>query len=205
MLFRSACVEFSVRGRLADIGDLRSQLLHLASELDVDLAFQEDNKFRRNRRLVVFDMDSTLIEAEVIDELAKAAGVGEQVAAITERAMAGELDFAASFRRRIGLLEGLDAAVLEKIARELPITEGAEHLIGTLRMLGYKTAIVSGGFRYFGERLQQRLGIDYVFANELDIVDGRVTGNVVGDIIDGERKATLVRDLAAAEIGRAHV
>lgn len=192
-------MEFSVRGLLTDIGAFRSELLHLASELDIDLAFQEDNKFRRHRRLVVFDMDSTLIEAEVIDELAKAAGVGEQVMEITERAMAGELNFTESFRRRVGLLEGLNVKVLEDIASRLPITEGAEHLISTLRLLGYKTAIVSGGFRYFGERLQQQLGIDYVFANELDVLDERVTGRVVGDVVDGERKAELVRELARLE------
>ncbi len=192
-------MEFSVRGKLSDIGAFRSELLHLASELDIDLAVQEDNKFRRHRRLVVFDMDSTLIEAEVIDELAKAAGVGQQVAEITERAMAGELNFTESFQRRIGLLAGLDASVLEETARNLAVTEGAEHLISTLRYLGYKTAIVSGGFRYFGEHLQQLLGIDYVFANELDVVDGLVTGRVIGDVVDGERKAELVRQLALQE------
>ncbi|MFT5481971.1 MAG: phosphoserine phosphatase [Halieaceae bacterium] len=194
-----ACVEFSVRGLPTDIVEFRSELLHLASDLDIDLAFQEDNKFRRHRRLVVFDMDSTLIEAEVIDELAKAAGVGEEVSAITERAMAGELDFSESFRERVGLLKGLDSSVLEELANNLPITEGAENLIGTLKSLGYRTAIVSGGFEYFGRHLQQLLGIDYVYANQLDIEDGRVTGRVVGEIVDGKRKAELVRELALAE------
>jgi phosphoserine phosphatase len=160
---------------------------------------QEDNMYRRTRRLVCFDMDSTLIEAEVIDELAKAAGVGEQVAAITEAAMRGELDFKASFARRMALLQGLDESVLEEIAARLPLTEGAEHLIRTLRKLGYKTAILSGGFSYFGRRVQQRLGMDYVFANELEIVDGKITGRVVGQVIDGQRKAELLRELAAKE------
>ena len=194
-----ACVEFSVRGRLEDNAAFRSELLELASEMDVDLAFQEDNMYRRNRRLVAFDMDSTLIEAEVIDELAYRAGVGDEVSAITEQAMRGELDFSESFRRRVKLLAGLDASVLEEVAREIRLTEGAEHLVGTLRALGYKTAILSGGFTYFGHHLQQRLGIDYVYANDLEIVDGKVTGEVRGEIVDGERKASLLREIAGRE------
>ena len=194
-----ACVEFSVRGALADATKMRRELLHLANELDVDIAYQEDTMFRRNRRLVAFDMDSTLIETEVIDELAKAAGVGEQVAAITERAMQGELDFKASFAQRIALLKGLDAGVLQAIAENLPITEGAERLIATLKRLGYRTAIISGGFEYFGHYLQQRLGIDFVFANQLEVQDGVITGRVQGDVVDGERKAQLLRNLAAQE------
>ncbi len=194
-----ACVEFSVRGEVSDTEAFRRQLLNVAAALDADLAFQQDNMFRRNRRLVAFDMDSTLIEAEVIDELAKAAGVGDQVSAITERAMRGELDFSASFRERVALLEGLSETVLADIARNLKITEGAEHLISTLHSLGYKTAILSGGFNYFARHLQDLLGIDHVFANELDIEDGQVTGKVRGDIVDGKRKAALLRDLAAAQ------
>jgi len=140
-----------------------------------------------------------VIEAEVIDDLAEAGGVGDEVAQITERAMRGELDFGESFRRRMRLLEGLDERVLAEIAANLPITEGAERLISTLSKLGYKTAILSGGFSYFGEYLQKRLGIDYVFANHLDIKNGKLTGEVVGDIVDGERKAQLLRELAAKE------
>lgn len=194
-----ACVEFSARGTPRDLTKLRADFMELSARLDVDIAVQEDNMYRRTRRLVCFDMDSTLIEAEVIDELAKAAGVGEQVAAITEAAMRGELDFKASFARRMALLQGLDESVLEEIAARLPLTEGAEHLIRTLRKLGYKTAILSGGFSYFGRRVQQRLGMDYVFANELEIVDGKITGRVVGQVIDGQRKAELLRELAAKE------
>ncbi len=194
-----ACVEFSVRGPLEDSGSFRRDLLEVASALDVDLAFQQDNMYRRNRRLVAFDMDSTLIEAEVIDELAGIAGVGEQVSAITERAMRGEIDFSESFRARIALLRGLEESALEQVAAGLKITEGAEHLISTLRMLGYKTAILSGGFTYFARNLQQRLGMDHVYANELEIVDGRVTGEVRGPIVDGARKAELLRKLAAEE------
>ena len=194
-----ASVEFSVRGPLADSGAFRRDLLEVAGALDVDLAFQQDNMYRRNRRLVAFDMDSTLIEAEVIDELAARAGVGEQVSAITERAMRGELDFSESFRARVALLAGLEEGALEQVAAELKITEGAEHLISTLRTLGYKTAILSGGFTYFARYLQKRLGMDYVHANELDIENGRVTGRVTGTIVDGERKAQLLRQLAANE------
>jgi len=197
--FSKACVEFSVRGSLADAAGFREELLELASALDVDIALQEDNMYRRNRRLVAFDMDSTLIEAEVIDELALRAGVGAEVAAITERAMRGEIDFDDSFRARVALLKGLDASVLEDVAQSLPLTEGAEKLVGTLKSLGYKTAILSGGFTYFGEHLQQRLGIDYMYANTLDIVDGKVSGKVVGEIVNGERKASLLRDIAARE------
>jgi phosphoserine phosphatase len=191
-----ACVEFSVRGPLQDSGAFRRDLLEVASELDVDLAFQQDTMYRRNRRLVVFNMDSTLIEAEVIDELARIAGVGDQVSAITERAMRGEIDFSESFRARVALLRGLKEEALDEVASALKITEGAEHLLATLRTLGYKTAILSGGFTYFARHLQTRLGIDYIYANELDIEGGVVTGEVVGSIVDGARKAALLRQLA---------
>lgn len=194
-----ACVELSVRGEPRDIQLMRAEFLRLANELGVDVAFQRDNAYRRNRRVVCFDMDSTLIEHEVIDELAKAAGVGDKVAEITERAMNGELDFIQSFQARVALLKGLDASVLEGIAQSLKLTEGAEHLMRTLKALGYKTAILSGGFNYFGEYLQEKLGIDYVYANELEIVDGRVTGNVVGQVVDGARKAQLLREIAEKE------
>jgi phosphoserine phosphatase len=194
-----ASVELSVRGNLPDATDFRKELLHLASEMDIDIAYQEDNMFRRTRRLVAFDMDSTLIEAEVIDELAIAAGVGEQVAEITERAMRGEIDFTESFKARVALLKGLDESVLAGIAEGLKITEGAENLVSTLKLLGYKTAILSGGFTYFGHYLQRKLGIDYVYANELVIRDGHVTGEVEGIVVDGKRKAELLREIAQRE------
>ena len=193
------CIEFSVRGEPVDPEQLRAEFLAISQELNVDIAFQQDNIFRRNRRLVVFDMDSTLIDAEVIDELAKAAGVGEQVAAITDRAMRGELDFQASFRERVALLKGLPESTLAQIAETLRLTEGAETLISQLRRLGYKTAILSGGFTYFAERLQKRLGIDYVYANALPVKDGLVTGEVQQPIVDGQRKADLLRALATRE------
>jgi phosphoserine phosphatase len=194
-----SCVELSASGSLENPALVRREFLKLASELNIDIAYQEHNMFRRNRRLVAFDMDSTLIEAEVIDELAKVAGVGEQVAAITERAMQGEIDFDSSFVQRVALLKGLDESLLEGIAKELTLTEGAEELIATIKKLGYKTAILSGGFSYFGKFLQQRLGIDYVYANELDINAGKVTGQVIGQIVNGQRKADLLRELAKKE------
>jgi phosphoserine phosphatase len=194
-----ACIEMILQGQPHNLDTLRQQFLQISSSLNVDVAFQVDSVYRRNRRLVCFDMDSTLIEAEVIDELARAAGVGEQVAAITEEAMQGKLDFQTSFRRRMALLKGLDESVLADIARRLPITEGAHRLIHTLKAYGYKTAILSGGFTYFGRYLQKELGIDFVYANELDIVDGKVTGEVQGDIVDGAMKARLLKQLAKQE------
>lgn len=195
----NACVEFSVRGTPNNLAALRADFMELSARMNVDIAFQRDSVYRRNRRLVCFDMDSTLIEAEVIDELAKAAGVGEQVAEITELAMRGELDFKQSFARRMALLKGLDESVLEGIAANLRLTEGAEKLIASLKKLGYKTAILSGGFNYFGRYLQNKLGIDYVYANELDIVNGKVTGQVKGTVVDGQRKAELLAMLAQQE------
>lgn len=194
-----ACVEFSLRGVPVDLTALRASLLELSAELDIDVAYQEDNIYRRNRRLVVFDMDSTLIEAEVIDELAKEAGVGDEVAAITDAAMRGELDFKASFAERMKLLRGLDESVLAAVAARLKLTEGAENLMSTLRLLGYRTAILSGGFDYFARHIQKQLGIDYIYANHLEVVDGQVTGRVCGEVVDGQRKAQLLREIAASE------
>ncbi|KTB72823.1 phosphoserine phosphatase [Pseudomonas viridiflava ICMP 13104] len=193
------CIEFTVRGEPADPKAMQAEFLAVAQDLNVDIAFQQDSLFRRNRRLAVFDMDSTLIEAEVIDELAKAAGVGEQVSEITERAMRGELDFSASFKERLALLKGLDVSVLDEIGASLRLTEGAETLFAELKRLGYKTAILSGGFTYFAKQLQAKLGIDYVFANELEVVDGKVTGVAVEPIVNAQRKADLLRELAHKE------
>ncbi len=194
-----ACVELTVRGHVPDERGLRDQLWQIAGELGIDIAFHADDIYRRNRRLVVFDMDSTLIQCEVIDELAKVAGVGAEVAAITEAAMRGELDFRESLTRRVALLRGLDEGVLAATAAELPLSEGAERVAGTLKRLGYKLAILSGGFDYFGRRLQQRLGFDYVFANKLEIVDGKLTGRLLGEVVDGPRKAALLAMLATQE------
>lgn len=195
-----ACVEFSLRGSVADLPALRREFMQLADELDdVDIAYQENNIYRRNRRLVAFDMDSTLIQAEVIDELAKRAGVGQQVAAITERAMRGEIEFKESLIQRVTLLKGLSESALAEVAATLPVTDGVEKLMSTLKRLGYKTAILSGGFTYFGRALQRRFGFDYVFANDLEIENGVITGNLAADIVDGERKATLLAQIAAHE------
>ncbi|PWG64606.1 phosphoserine phosphatase SerB [Sediminicurvatus halobius] len=194
-----ACLELTLRGEPADADAMKAEFLSISEEMDVDISFQEDNFYRRNRRLVVFDMDSTLIREEVIDELAWEAGAGEAVSRVTAAAMRGEIDFSESLRQRVALLEGLEESVLERVAERLTLTEGAERLLKTLRTLGYRTAVISGGFDYFGRRLQRRLRLDYVHANRLEIVDGRLTGRVLGEIVDGERKAALLREIAAEE------
>ncbi|THB70619.1 MAG: phosphoserine phosphatase SerB [Desulfovibrio sp.] len=194
-----ACVEFSLRGTPQDVSAVRKAFLAISAELGVDIAFQEDNAFRRNRRLVAFDMDSTLVQAEFIDELAVAAGKGKEVSEVTARAMRGEMDFSESLAQRMAFLKGLPESALAEVAARVPLTEGAERLIRNLKKFGYKTAIISGGFTYFGHHLQQRLGVDYVYANELDIEDGKLTGRVRGRIVDGPRKAELLRDIAAKE------
>lgn len=194
-----ACIEFSVRGTPRDIDELQSELMRLSTTLDMDFSFQKDTMYRRMRRLICFDMDSTLIKTEVIDELAKRAGVGEQVQEITARAMRGEIDFRESFKERVALLKGLDESVMKDIAEHLPITEGVERLMYVLKRYGYKIAILSGGFTYFGNYLKERFSIDYVYANNLEIVDGKLTGRYVGDIVDGKRKAELLQLLAQVE------
>jgi phosphoserine phosphatase len=196
------CVEFTATspgGADVDEDAVRTSLTALTASGDLDVAFQHDSIFRRNRRLVAFDMDSTLIQGEVIDELARLAGVGEQVRAITEGAMRGELDFQESFRRRVGLLKGLPESQLQQVIADIPLTDGAERLVATLKRLGYKTAILSGGFTFFGRVLQQRLGIDHLHANTLEVRDGVVTGEVVPPIVDGARKAELLQMIASVE------
>ena len=194
-----ACIEFSVRGTPKDRIAMQESLMKLASELDMDFSFQLDNMYRRMRRLICFDMDSTLIETEVIDELAIRAGVGDEVKAITESAMRGAIDFTESFTRRVALLKGLDESVMQEIAESLPITEGVDRLMYVLKKYGYKIAILSGGFTYFGQYLQKQYGIDYVYANELEIIDGKLTGRYLGDVVDGKRKAELLRLIAQVE------
>ena len=194
-----ACIEFSVRGTPRDREAMQSELLKLSGELEMDFSFQQDNMYRRMRRLICFDMDSTLIETEVIDELAERAGVGSQVRAITERAMRGEIDFRESFTERVALLKGLDVSVMEDIAHHLPITEGVDRLMFVLKQYGYKIAILSGGFTYFGNYLKNKYDIDYVYANELEVEDGKLTGRYVGEIVDGRRKAELLKLIAQVE------
>lgn len=195
-----ACIEFSLRGTPSNREQMQAQLMHLASEQEIDFSFQRDDMYRRMRRLICFDMDSTLIQTECIDELAARAGVGEQVKTITERAMRGEIDFKESFTQRVALLKGLDAGVMQNIAEHMPITEGADRLMSVLKRCGYKIAILSGGFTYFGEYLRHRYGIDYVYANELEIDDdNKLTGRYVGEIVDGRRKAELLKLIAQVE------
>jgi phosphoserine phosphatase len=194
-----ASIQLSIRGKIDDKTEFTKKFMDISRDLDVDIAFQEDNIFRRNRRLVCFDMDSTLIQTEVIDELAELAGVGAEVKAITESAMQGEIDFKESFKRRMKLLKGLSEDVLHNVAINLPITKGAKRLIDTLHSYGFKTAILSGGFTYFGDYLQKKLDIDYVYANELEIIDGVLTGGYIGDIVDGNKKAEYLKLLAKKE------
>jgi phosphoserine phosphatase len=194
-----SCVQLSVTGIIEDKIAMTASFMEISRTLNVDISFQEDNMYRRNRRLVCFDMDSTLIQTEVIDELAELAGVGEQVRAITESAMNGEIDFSESFKKRMALLEGLSEEVLQNVAENLPITKGAHRLMKALKYYGYKTAILSGGFTYFGEFLQKELGIDYVYANQLEIIDGKLTGKYLGEIVDGQKKAEYLKAIAETE------
>ena len=195
-----ACIEFSLRGTPKDLSNMQSQLMQLSAEMGFDFSLQRDNMFRRMRRLICFDMDSTLIQTECIDELAMRAGVGDKVKEITERAMRGEIDFKESFKERVALLKGLDVSVMKDIAEKLPITEGVDRLMDVLKRYGYKIAILSGGFTYFGEYLQRKYGIDYMYANELEVDEnGKLTGNYVGEIVDGHRKAELLKLIAQVE------
>jgi len=193
-----ACVQISVRGN-CNQAEVKAKLFQISHETGVDVAFHPDSIFHRSHRLVAFDMDSTLIQMEVIDELAKRAGVGEKVAAITARAMHGEIDWNQSFKERLGLLEGLSESVLEDISNNMPLTEGLEDLVKILKKLGYKLAIISGGFEYFANHLKTKLGFDYVYANKLEIVDGKVTGRVTGDVVNAKRKAEALREIAEKE------
>ncbi|MBQ4034304.1 MAG: phosphoserine phosphatase SerB, partial [Paludibacteraceae bacterium] len=195
-----ACIEFSLRGNPTDKAGLQAELMRLSSSMGFDFSFQRDDMYRRSRRLICFDMDSTLIQTECIDELAERAGVGEQVKAITESAMRGEIDFKESFTRRVALLKGLDVSVMQDIADNLPITEGVDRLMEVLKRCGYKIAILSGGFTFFGEQLQRKFGIDYVYANNLEVDEnGKLTGRFLGDIVDGHRKAELLKLIAQVE------
>lgn len=194
-----SCIELSVRGDLKDKAALSEQFMNLTVKEGIDISFQKDDIFRRNRRLICFDMDSTLIKTEVIDELADRAGVGDEVRAITEAAMRGEIDFTESFSRRVALLKGLDVSVMKDIAENLPIMDGAERLMSVLKMCGYKIAILSGGFTYFGNYLKKKFDMDYVYANELEVEDGKLTGRYVGDVVDGKRKAELLRLISQVE------
>lgn len=194
-----ASVEFSMRGTPENEAELQRCFVELSAKHEVDISFQKESMYRRTRRLICFDMDSTLIQTEVIDELADRAGVGEEVRAITESAMRGEIDFTESFERRVALLKGLDVSVMQEIAESLPMTEGVERLMKVLKLVGFKIAILSGGFTFFGNYLKQKFGVDYVYANELEVEDGKLTGRYLGDVVDGKRKAELLRLIAQVE------
>lgn len=195
-----ACIEFSLRGEPLDRDALQTRLMQLSAEMQFDFSFQEDNMYRRMRRLICFDMDSTLIQTECIDELARKAGVYDEVSAITASAMRGEIDFKESFTRRVALLKGLDISVMQDIAEHLPFTEGVDRLMRVLKTSGYKIAILSGGFTYFGEYIQRKYNVDYVYANELEVdADGKLTGRYLGPVVDGHRKAELLRLIAQVE------
>lgn len=199
-MLNKSSIEFSIRGSLSDEAraDMQKAFVGLCTN-GLDISFQKDDIYRRSRRLICFDMDSTLIGTEVIDELAMRAGVGDEVKAITESAMRGEIDFKESFTRRVALLKGLDESVMEDIAKNLPFNEGLERMMTILKRVGYKTAILSGGFTYFGKYLQMKFGFDYVYANDLEIVEGKLTGRYLGEIVDGKRKAELLRLLCQVE------
>ena len=194
-----ACIEFSVRGTPVDREEMQSRFMRIAADEAFDISLQEDTMYRRCRRLICFDMDSTLIQTECIDQLAECAGVGDKVREITERAMRGEIDFTESFRERVALLKGLDVNVMEGIAERLPITEGVGRMMEVLKRTGYKTAILSGGFTFFGDYLKRKFGFDYMYANELEVKEGKLTGRYVGDVVDGRRKAELLRLIAQVE------
>ncbi len=194
-----ACIEFSVRGTPANRDEMQGRFIKIAAEEGFDISLQEDTMYRRCRRLICFDMDSTLIQTECIDQLAEKAGVGDKVREITERAMRGEIDFRESFTERVALLKGLDASVMQEVAENLPITEGVGRMMEVLKRTGYKTAILSGGFTFFGDYLKRKFGFDYVYANELEIEDGKLTGRFVGEVVDGRRKAELLKLIAQVE------
>ncbi|MCP4694450.1 MAG: phosphoserine phosphatase SerB [Desulfobacterales bacterium] len=197
--YPKVCVQFTVSGGMDKAEELRERLFLISRQTGIDISIQVDDIYRRSRRLVIFDMDSTLIKGEVINELAAIQGAGERVAAITDSAMRGEMDFHESLARRVSLLKGLDASILPDIARSLQLSEGADRVLSTLKRLGYKIGIISGGFKFFGDFLRKKLGLDYAHANELEIRDGKLTGNLVGSVIDGNRKAELLREIAAGE------
>ncbi|MBF0389066.1 MAG: phosphoserine phosphatase SerB [Desulfamplus sp.] len=194
-----ASIQLAVSGTPCSLKSMRGDFMKISQETGVDISFYIDNIYSKNRKLVVFDMDSTLIQAEVINELAKIAGVGEKVAAITESAMRGEIDFKESFRKRVALLKGLRAEELINLAQSLPLSDGVELVTKTLKELGYKLGILSGGFTFVGEYLKEKLNFDYLYANTLEIKNGYVTGEVTGEIIDGEKKAQLLREIAQKE------
>ncbi len=198
-IHQKACVQVTVSGEIEDPAMLRGELLNIHTETGIDISFYVDDIYRHARRLVVFDMDSTLVQGEAIDELAAMAGVGDRVSKITKAGMQGTLGFKESLTQRVALLKGLDENTLAAVAQNLALTEGVERVIDKLKQLGFKIGIISGGFEFFGKRLQQQLGLDYVFANQLEITNGKITGNIKGDIIDGQKKAEILKTISQVE------
>jgi phosphoserine phosphatase len=189
--------ELAVSG--GDIQKMREQLVAAAAQRPIDIAIQPEGLERRAKRMVIMDVDSTLIENEVINLLAEEAGVGDQVSEITAAALRGEIDFEGSLRERVALLEGLGEDALQRVAQRITVTPGARTFIRTLKRMGMKTAIVSAGFTRFANALAADLGIDYSLSNTLDVKNGKLTGRLAGEFVDGPRKASFLEDIAARE------
>lgn len=185
--------------REANFSLLRQDLTAVAKKVGMDIIVQAESVFKRRKKVIVFDMDSTIVEGEIIDEMAKLAGVGKKVAAITERGMRGEIDFSQSLRARVSFLRGLRIKRLESIARTFKLTKGSEELIAALREMGFRIALISGGFSYFTDVLKKRLGFDYAFGNELEVREGRLTGRIKGKMIDAKRKAEVLDEICRKE------
>jgi phosphoserine phosphatase len=192
-------MEMLVNSKGVPLDKLRKMMERTGEEIGVDIIVQPEDISKFRKRLVVFDMDGTLVDSEIIDELANAAGVGDRVSELTARGMRGEIDFEESLRKRVSMLKGLPESTLERIRDNMRLTPGSEELINALKTMGYKIALISGGFTYFTSALKERLGFDYAYANELAIKDGKVTGDVTGRIIDSRRKAEIMDDLAGKE------
>lgn len=196
----ASCVELTINvNRVKNLGHLKERVFAKSRELNIDLALQKMEAYRKNKRLVFFDMDSTLVDMEIIDEMAQRAGVFKEVSRITEKARRGDVDFEEALTQRVALLKGLTVEELEKIRSEMKLSEGAEDLVETLKRLGYKLGLVSGGFDYFSDYLKGRLGLDFAFANQLEIKNGALTGKVSGSIVDNTFKAKIVNMVASRE------
>jgi phosphoserine phosphatase len=192
-------MEMSVDLREANFSLLRQDLTVVSKNVGMDIIAQPEHIFKKRKKVIVFDMDSTIVDGEIIDEMAKLAGVGKKVTAITERGMRGEIDFSESLRRRVAFLKSLRIRGLESLARTFKLTQGSEELIGALKEMGFKVALISGGFSYFTDVLKKRLGFDYAFGNELEMKEGKLTGKIRGRIIDAKRKAEILDEICRKE------
>ncbi len=185
--------------REASFSLLRQDLSAVAKRIGMDIIAQPEHLFKKRKKVIVFDMDSTIVDGEIIDEMARLAGVGKKVAAITEKGMRGEIDFSESLRKRVSFLKGLKVRSLESIAQTFKLTQGSEELIAALKEMGFKIALISGGFSYFTDVLKKRLGFDYAFGNELEIKEGKLTGRLKGRVIDAKRKAEVLDAICRKE------